>query len=176
MRWSDIGSAQPALGAITNKKLIEPGVLFIGTVRRAGIARISAVEPLVMDNDLWLSMMPQSKKALDLVRDGRVVLNSIVTGPEPTVEIKVVGRAIQEHDVSAQERYAAVAAEQLGWQPAVGKFVLFRVEIDGVTYLGYDEETRGQHIARWPEGVEYVRAATTPTSLGPRREVTRVLV
>jgi hypothetical protein len=175
MRWSDLVSAQPALGAIANQKLIEPGVLFIGTVRRAGIARISGVEPLIMDDDLWLSMMLKSKKALDLARDERIVLNSIVTGPEPGVEIKIVGGAIQEHKISVQERYASAAGEQLGWQPVVRRFALFRVEIEGVTYIGYDEATHGQHIARWPEGIEYIRAATSPTSLGPRQAVTRVL-
>lgn len=74
-----------------------------------------------------------------------------------------------------QERYASAAGEQLGWQPVVGRFALFRVEIEGVTYIGYDEATHGQHIARWPEGIEYIRAATSPTSLGSRQAVTRVL-
>ena len=39
------------------------------------MARISGVEPLVLDGDLWLSMMSDSAKARDLGRDRRVVLN-----------------------------------------------------------------------------------------------------
>jgi hypothetical protein len=175
MRWSELAAAEPVLGAIAHEKLIEPGVLLIGTVRRSGIARISGVEPLVMDDDLWLSMMPQSTKALDLARDRRIVLNSVVAGPEPAIEIKVVGQAEEERAVAVQEKYAAAVAEQLGWRPVVGRFTLFRMEIDEFTYIGYDEQTRGQHIAQWPAGVEYIRPATSPTSLGPKTAVRRIL-
>lgn len=78
-------------------------MLLIGTTRRDGSARIGAVEPLILDGDLWLSMMSRSTKALDL------------TG------------------------------------------------------------TRGQHVARWPDDTEYIRPATTPTSLGARQQVRRIL-
>ena len=57
MRWSEISGRQPALGAIAERLLIEPGVLLAGTTRRDGTARISGVEPLVLDGELWLSMM-----------------------------------------------------------------------------------------------------------------------
>jgi hypothetical protein len=30
-------------------------------------------------------------------------------------------------------------------------------------------------VARWPAGVEYLRASTTPTSLGPPQPVRRLL-
>lgn len=175
MRWSDLLSDQPTLGGIAHEKLIAPGVLLVGTVRRTGVARISGVEPLIMDGDLWLSMMSKSTKALDLARDERLVLNSVVTGPEPAAEIKIVGRAIQQSGRSLHEKYASAVAEQIGWQPVVGKFTLFRIALGEVAYIGYDPETHGQHVARWPEGVEYIRAATTPTSLGPREPVERIL-
>jgi hypothetical protein len=104
-----------------------------------------------------------------------IVLNSIVTGPEPAVEIKIVGRAMEEPRSSVHEEYASAVAEQIGWQPVVGQFTLFRIEIADVTYIGYDSETHSQHVARWPHGVEYLRAATTPTSLGAREDVRRIL-
>jgi hypothetical protein len=81
MRWSDISARQPALGAVANRLLIEPGVLLAGTIRRDGTARISGVEPLVLDGDLWLSMMIGSAKSCDLSRDPRVVLNSVISSP-----------------------------------------------------------------------------------------------
>jgi hypothetical protein len=107
-------------------------------------------------------------------RAGRA--DSIVTGPEPAIEIKIVGTAVEENRQPVHERYAAAVAEEIGWQPVVGRFALFRIEIDDVTYIGYDPQTHGQHVARWPEGVEYLRPATTPTSLGPKERVRRVLV
>lgn len=174
-RWSDLAARQPRLAAVAEDKLIRPGVLLIGTTRRDGSARISGVEPLLMEGDLWLSMMRVSTKALDLHRDPRISLNSIVTGPGPAIEIKVRGVVAPVTDTTTQERYATKVAADLGWQPVVGRFDLFMIGIVGVTQIGYDPDTHGQHVARWPEGTEYIRPATTPTSLGPRESVRRLL-
>jgi hypothetical protein len=56
MKWSEIAAWEPALGAVARDRLIGPGVLLVGTTRRDGSARISGVEPLVVHDDLWLSM------------------------------------------------------------------------------------------------------------------------
>jgi hypothetical protein len=175
MEWSDLISQQPALGKVAHEALIEPGVLLIGTIRRDGSTRISGVEPLIMDGLLWVSMLQDSMKAGDLRRDSRITLNSIVTSPDPITEIKVRGTVRRESDRAVHDRFAATVAATLGWQPVVGRFTLFAIGIDDVTYIGYDAETRGQQVARWPADIEYIRQATTPTSLGPPRPVRRVL-
>jgi hypothetical protein len=175
MKWSAIAASEPALGAIVFDRLIKPGVLLAGTVRRDGSPRISGVEPLVMDGDLWLSMMSASAKVMDLARDRRIVLHSIITGPEPAAEVKVRGTVRAEHDRDVQRRYAAAVSAGIGWRPVVGEFTLFAVDVEDVTYIGYDAETSGQHVARWPAGTEYVRPSVTPTSLGPPRPVRRLL-
>jgi Pyridoxamine 5'-phosphate oxidase len=175
MKWSEIAASEPALGAIVRERLIGPGVLLVGTTRRDGSARISGVEPLVMDDELWLSMMPASAKARDLARDPRILLHSVVAGPEPAVEIKVRGTARAVADDQVQRSYAAAVAAQLGWRPVVGEFALFAIDIGDVTYIGYDPDTSGQHVARWPAGLEYIRPSVTPTSLGPPQPVQRLL-
>jgi hypothetical protein len=175
MRWSEIAARQPALGDAADKKMIKPGVLLIGTTRRDGSARISGVEPLIMESDLWLSMMSGSAKARDLGRNPRILLHSIIGSPEPDAEIKMRGTARVEHDGDTQERYAAAAGAELGWRPVVGHFTLFRIDIDDVTYISYEPETGAQHVARWPADVEYLRPTTTPTSLGPPQPVRRLL-
>jgi hypothetical protein len=175
MKWSAIAASEPALGAVVSDRLIKPGVLLAGTIRRDGSPRISGVEPLVMDGDLWLSMMRTSTKAVDLARDPRILLNSIVTGPEPAAEVKVRGTVRAEDDRDVQRRYAAAVTAELGWRPVVGEFTLFVVDVDDVTYIGFDADTRGQHVARWPAGLEYIRPPLTPTSLGPRQPVSRLL-
>lgn len=175
MKWSAIAASEPALGAVVFDKLIRPGVLLAGTIRRDGSARISGVEPLIMDGDLWLSMMRTSAKALDLARDPRILLHSIVTSPEPAAEVKVRGTVRAEDDHDMQQRYAAAVAAEIGWRPVAGEFTLFAVDVRDVTYIGYDTDTSGQHVARWPAGLEYVRPSTTPTSLGPPQPVRRLL-
>ena len=106
MRWSEISARQPALGVVADRLLIEPGVLLAGTIRRDGTARISGVEPLVLDGDLQLSMMSGSAKSRDLGRDPRIVLNSVITSPSPPAEIKVRGRARAVTGQDQQEQYA----------------------------------------------------------------------
>lgn len=175
MNWSELTKRQPALATVAYEKLIKPGVLLVGTTRRDGTARISGVEPLLMDGDLYLSMMRTSTKAHDLQRDSRILLHSVVTGPEPAAEIKVRGSVRRENDRAVHERYAAAVASQIGWQPVVGEFTLVAVGIDEVSYVSYDADNGAQHVARWPAGIEYVRAATTPTSLGPPEPVQRLL-
>ena len=175
MKWSQIAEREPRLGAITTERLIGPRVLLVGTTRRDGSARISGVEPLVMDGDLWLSMMRGSAKGHDLARDPRIVLHSVVTGPEAGTEIKLRGTVRTETSQDIQQRYADKAAAELGWRPVPGQFSLFAVDVGDVTFIGYDEATGAQHVARWPAGEEYLRPATTPTSLGPRQPVRRVL-
>ncbi len=166
---------EPALGATAHDLLIKPGVLLVGTTRRDGTARISGVEPLVMNGDLWLSMMRSSTKALDVGRDPRILLNSIVTGRVVDGEVKVRGTVRAETSADIQQLYAETVGAELGWHPVVGEFTLFEVDVGDVTYIGYDHESGAQHVARWRAGLEYLRPSTTPTSLGPRQPVRRLL-
>ena len=136
MRWSEFAARQPALAAVAHDQLIRPGVVLIGTIRRDGSARISGVEPLIMDGELWLSMMPASAKARDLDRDQRILLHSIVTSNSPEAQIMMRGAVRAETGPERQQRYAAAADAQLGWHPVVGEFTLFAVDLGDVTYMG----------------------------------------
>ncbi len=175
MRWSEFSAQQRALAAVAHDQLVKPGVLLVGTTRRDGSARISGAEPLILDGELWLSMMPTSTKARDLNRDPRVLLHSIVTGPAPHAEIMMRGTVRLETGPGVQRRYAAAVAARLGWQPIPGEFTLFAVDMSDVTYIGHDAGSNAQHVARWPAGGEYLRPCLTPTSLGPPEPVQRLL-
>src|SRR5690349_5106365 len=136
MRWHDFEAAEPRLAGLAHDRLIEPGVVLVGTVRRDGSPRISPVEPFLLEGELWLSMLWGSYKAADLRRDPRVLVHSIVTdrsGDEG--EVKVRGRCREEPDPEVQQRYAAAVASALGWRPEVGRFHLFAVDLASVAYL-----------------------------------------
>jgi hypothetical protein len=175
MRWSEFAARQHRLAVVAEDQLIKPGVLLIGTTRRDGSARISGVEPLLMDGDLWLSMMPASTKVRDLHRDPRILLHSIVTNPAPQAEIMMRGAVRIETGIAGQLRYAAAAEAHLGWRPVPGEFTLLAVDITEVTYIGHDAGRDAQHVARWPAGEEYLRPSLTPTSLGPPEPLQRLL-
>ena len=177
MRWSDLQDQQPRLGALAHDRLVGPGVLLVATVRRDGTPRLSPVEPFVLDGDLWLSMLLGSLKAADLLRDPRVLVHSIVTGPDGGEgEMKVRGTAVAVLDEARQRRYADAVAAALPWTPEVGRFHLFRVDVDDVTYVRYDNASGDQFVVRWPAGTETVRRGTSATTLGQPEPSSGVLV
>jgi hypothetical protein len=53
--------------------------------------------------------------------------------------------------------------------------ILFAADVDDVTVIGPDSETGAQYVARWPAGQEYLRPATTATTLGVPEPVRRLL-
>lgn len=167
MHWSDIGHAQHRLARLGHQRLIDPGVVLVATIRQDGTARLSPVEPLVMDGDLWLSMMWQSAKARDLLRDPRVLVHSIITSRDGAGgEFKIRGTTRAENDPAIQRHYAGTVAGSLGWSPQPGRFHLFAVDISQVSFISYDTATGDQHVAMWPPGREFIRRATSATSVG----------
>jgi Pyridoxamine 5'-phosphate oxidase len=172
MHWSEIERTQPRLAKLAHDRLIEPGVLLVATIRRNGTPRLSPVEPLVLDGDLWLSMMLRSAKAMDLLRDPRVLVHNIVTNRNGADgEFKIRGTARQEDDPAVAGRYADTAASTLGWAPEPGKFHLFAIDIEHTAFIRYDEPTADQHVATWPPAHEFVRRGTSATSVGPPEPV-----
>jgi hypothetical protein len=168
MRWREFEAQQPALAGVGVRKLTDPGVVLVATIRRDGSPRVSPVEPLLWDGDLWLSMGLGSYKAADLRRDPRILVHSIVTSRNgQDGEYKVRGTAVQEADPATQARYAEQVVTRLGWQPEPGKFHLFRVEVGDVTFIRWDDATNDQYLTRWPAGTEIVRRGTSATSQGP---------
>jgi hypothetical protein len=168
VNWSDLESTQPRLAAVARARLIDPGVVLVATIRGDGSPRLSPVEPFLLDGELWLSMLWGSLKARDLGRDPRLLVHGIVTSRDGRDgELKVRGRALPEGDPTLQRRYADAVSAALGWSPEVGRFHLFRVDIEDVTFLRYDDATGDQFLVRWPAGVETVRRGTGATTLGP---------
>src|SRR4051812_49930067 len=112
MRWAELEQAEPRLVTVMRRRLIEPGVLLLVTLRRDGTARLSPVEPFVLDGDLWLAMLWRSRKAADLTRDPRVLVHTIITSRDGRGgEAKLRGAAAAEHDAAVQARYAAAFGE-----------------------------------------------------------------
>ncbi len=177
MNWSQVERQQPRLAELGRERLIAPGVVLVGTTRADGTPRISAVEPFLMDGALWLSMLWHSTKAADLTRDQRILVHSVIANRDGgDGEFKIRGTAKSNHDGTMQRRYADAVGQALGWQPVPGRFHLFEVDIDDVTYMRYDDATGDQFVVRWPPGREFVRRSTTPTSLGDPEPISQVLV
>jgi hypothetical protein len=177
MRWSEFETHEPKLADLGRRRLVEPGVVLVVTSRRDGTPRLSPVEPFLLDGEFWLSMLWGSRKAADLLRDPRVLVHSIVTSPDGGEgEYKVRGTARSETDDEAQRRYADAVSSALDWSPVPGRFHLFALEVEQVSFIRYDKATGDQYVAQWPEGREYVRRGTSATSLSapePRHDLLR---
>ncbi len=123
----------------------------MGTLRKDGSPRISCVLPYVLDGELYLGMMWRSRKAVDLLRDSRLVLhNPISTNQGDEVEISLRGQAVEIDDENTRRRYVESLSEWEGRD-----FHLFSVDIENVGLIRYE---RGkQHVTVWPAGTEFSR-------------------
>jgi hypothetical protein len=175
--WSELRDSQPGVADLGEQRLIGPGVVLVATIRQDGTPRVSAVEPLLLDGQLWLSMMLGSTKARDLLRDPRILVHNIVTSRDGIAgEFKVRGRAQPVEDEASQQHYVTAVREQLGYRMIVGRFHLFTVDIHDVTFIRYDGETGDQYVARWPDAHQFVRRSDSATSVGPPEATTEALV
>jgi hypothetical protein len=96
-------------------------------------------------------------------------VHSIVTSREGTDgEFKLRGHARLEEGPEQQSRYAAAMRAKAGWEPEPGRFHLFAVGVDDVSFIRWDTSTNDQFVTRWPAGDEFVRRGTSGTSLGAR--------
>jgi hypothetical protein len=165
-------TSQPRLAGMGRQRLLEPGVLLVATIRGDGTPRVSPVEPFVLDGILWLSILWQSRKAADLMRDPRILVHSVVTSRDGGEgEFKIRGTARSEQDAAVQRRYADSVSGSLGWAPEQGKFHLFAVSIEELTFIRYDDATGDQHVAMWPPAREFIRRGTSATSVGQSEPV-----
>ncbi len=167
MRWKDFDQDAPSLAAVGLRCLGAPGVVLVATIRTDGAPRVSPVEPLFWNGELWLSMGWGSRKARDLQRDPRVLVHNVVRDREGTDgEYKLRGRAVAEIDASVHRGYADEVRRRIGWSPEPGRFHLFRIDVEDVTFVRWDPATNDQFVARWPQREEFVRRGTSATSLG----------
>jgi hypothetical protein len=150
--WADLEREAPDLAAIARDEFARSGMALVGTLRRDGSPRISNVEPVVADGELYLGMMWQSRKAVDLMRDPRLVVrNAVCTNRGDEVELIISGRAVPREDGTGRERYLASSDASWGKRP----FHLFTVEIESAALIRYDAGK--QHVKVWPRGADFTR-------------------
>lgn len=151
MNWTEFTKAAPDL-ADRGRGLFEGvGVLFVGTLRKDGSPRVSGCEFFFLEDDLYLGMMWQSYKALDLLRDPRCYIQSAVIDKNVTGgEFKLRGRAVEVSDSDTIERYGRALKEATGWRPE-GPFHLVAMDIEGAAFIEY-QQNGDQLVIEWRPG------------------------
>jgi pyridoxamine 5'-phosphate oxidase-like protein len=148
--WGEFASAAPELAARGEERFGATGLALVGTLRRDGRPRISPVEPLISDGTLYLGMIWQSRKAVDLLRDSRCVVHSTVSdkgGGEG--DFKLYGRALPIEDADEREVYCRALEAAIGWRPS-GHFHLFAVDVEEVAWVRLGSGTR--EVLHWSPG------------------------
>src|SRR5215831_19899173 len=106
MTWQAFAAGAPEMAELAKEQFAQSGMALIGTIRKDGSPRISCVEPCILDGVLYLGMMWQSRKALDLLHDPRLVLhNTVCTSTGDEVEFSLHGRAIEIRDPEVRRKY-----------------------------------------------------------------------
>ncbi len=142
--WSDFAAAHPDLAARAQQILDRHRHKTLATLRRDGSPRISGIESRFADGELWLGMMPGSRKAGDLQRDSRMALHSASEEPDdddPAVwspDAKVAGVAVEVTDPVAFRRMAEIEGADPDSVEAAGPgtYHLFRVDVTEVVTVG----------------------------------------
>ena len=148
--WAEIETAAPELAARARATFDAHKHKILATLRRDGSPRVSGIEATFADGQLWLGMMPGSRKALDLRRDPRLALHSASLDPpedDPASwagDAKLSGRAVEIDDPALLER--------LGAGEDAGEAHLFRVDLAELVHTRVGEPADHLVIDLWQEG------------------------
>ena len=144
MRWDEFTSACPELAGLGEERLRAKELCLVGTLRRNGWPRISPVEPEFVGGELMLGMMWQSPKALDLLRDPRLVVHSVVSNRDGKEgDFKLYGRAVDVQDVQRRAAYRATIKARIDWEPPEPHFHLFAVDVDSAGFVTFADPRYG---------------------------------
>jgi hypothetical protein len=136
--WADVVQFAPELAASVRARFDAYGLGLLATLRRDGAPRVSGIEPLFTDEDVWLGMMPDSLKAADLLRDPRFALHSATVDKNVSDgDAKVAGRAraVAAYDETAFAAFRRAFEAAAGAPPPDGPFHLFRCDVDEISIL-----------------------------------------
>ncbi|MFG2128164.1 pyridoxamine 5'-phosphate oxidase family protein [Streptomyces sp. NPDC048751] len=134
--WATFVTAEPDLAALVEERFGAFTHHVLATLRRDGSPRTSGLEVRFLHGELWLGMMPDSLKALDLRRDPRFALQA--NPGEGTGmgggDVRISGRAIEVEDPAVKSGYVKEVEPP---EP----FHLFRTELTEVVRTYVEDDT-----------------------------------
>jgi hypothetical protein len=108
VRWVDVCGDVPEFAARVQAAFERNRHMTLATVRRDGSPRISGTEIRFDDGEVFVGMMPRSRKALDLLRDPRIAIHGPTADPpdenrEWIGETKLAGRGVAVPNVDPHD-------------------------------------------------------------------------
>jgi hypothetical protein len=138
-RWGEFASAEPVLARRVEERFGIRKHKTLATLRQDGSPRISGIEVEFADGELYLGMMPGSRKLHDLERDPRLALHSPTEDPPGG----------DPQDWPGEAKLAGVAVEvDAPNSPVVGAR-RFRIDINEAVFTHLDQAGDRLVIESW---------------------------
>ena len=148
--WDEVERAAPELAAAVRARFDAYRHKVLGTLRSDGSPRLSGIETTFKDGELWLGMMPDSRKALDLRRDTRMALHTPPVDAElGDGDARITGRGVEVTEPGAMERLVE-GDERHADGPVPGH--VFRVDVTEVMLLKVGDPPDHLVIESWHHG------------------------
>ncbi|QIB44050.1 pyridoxamine 5'-phosphate oxidase family protein [Streptomyces aureoverticillatus] len=146
--WAAFTAAEPELAATVEDRFGQFTHHILATLRKDGSPRTTGLEVRFLNGELWLGMMPNSLKALDLRRDPRFALQANPgAGTEMAGgDVRIAGRAVEVRDPETVALYVGEVKP-----PDPTAFHLFRTELTEVVRT-YIEEEKYLAVQLWKPG------------------------
>jgi hypothetical protein len=147
--WNEIVREAPELATAVQARFDANRHKVLGTLRADGSPRLSGIEVTFRDGELWLGMMPDSRKAFDLRRDPRLALHSATVDPELVDgDARISGRAVEATDACAMT--ALVEGDSRHEDGPAGH--VFRVDVTELMLIKIGDPADHLVISSWHEG------------------------
>jgi hypothetical protein len=156
--WDEVTAAAPDLAGRARALFDAHRHKVLATLRNDGSPRVSGIEANFSRGDLWLGMMPGSRKALDLRRDPRLALHCATVDPpdDPAKfegDAKLAGRAEEITDPARVRAIVSAEGQAAGEAPPEpGSFHLFRVDVTELVLTRVGDPPDHLVIEVWREG------------------------
>ena len=145
--WREFEAAAPELAARARALFEAQKHLTIATLRRDGSPRISGIECVFEDGDLWFGSMGGAVKALDLRRDPRFALHS-GTGDSVTWEGDPA-RWQGDAKLSGRAEEASGGGESHRFRAEIEEVVTVRLGGDPVDHMVVDAWREGEAVRQF---------------------------
>ncbi|MGW0299765.1 pyridoxamine 5'-phosphate oxidase family protein [Streptomyces anthocyanicus] len=135
VNWAGFAAAEPGLAGTVEARFGAYPHHVLATLRKDGSPRTAGLEVRFLTGELWLGMMPDSLKALDLRRDARFALQANPgdgTGMGGG-DVRIAGRAVEIEDPRTKAGYVREVEPP---EP----FHLFRTELTEVVRTRVEDD------------------------------------
>lgn len=152
--WAEIEAAEPELCGRARERFDSHAHKTIATLRRDGSPRISGIELVFAEGEVWFGSMREAVKAADLRRDPRFAVHSGSDDPPGwRGDAKLAGTAEEVCDqevLDAVMRSASDEAREAGHR--IEEMHLFRLDVAELVWVGLDRGGDRLLIDSWHAG------------------------